>query len=125
MNSHKLTNLDIDTQYQKISFYLSQQDFLSALAYCIIQQDNTCRYDLLEKALTAYKKYLQGTFATPESVVCLSAQRVAEMTNGDVFEAIPDIFIYNQLKPDFVCLEALSRNVYFHILRQQITQPLD
>ena len=47
-----------------------------------------------------------------------------KLTDEDLFIAIPEILALNEMKPDFICLGALSRNVFYDILRSQITQPL-
>ena len=46
-----------------------------------------------------------------------------KLTDEDLYIAIPEILALNEMKPDFICLWALSRNVFYDILRSQITQP--
>ena len=49
---------------------------------------------------------------------------IKKLTDENLFVAIPEILALNEMKPDFIDLGALSRNVFYHILREQITQPL-
>ena len=49
---------------------------------------------------------------------------ISKITSEELFTSINEIMLLNQTKPDFICLGALSRNVFYSILREQINQPL-
>ena len=49
-------------------------------------------------------------------------EELSEIVNDKVFESIPEILALNEMKPDFIDLGALARNVFFMILRQYITE---
>jgi hypothetical protein len=122
---HVLTNRDISEQYRDIKLYLMIQDFTSAFAYCATRQDNCGNFELVANAIKAYTVFLKEFFIdTKNTVIVMDYERIRELTSDSLFESIPEIMALNEMKPDFICLGALSRNVFYHILRDKITQPL-
>lgn len=123
MENYKLTNQDISANFRDIELHLMINDFKGAFAYWITTQ-NPFGCNGIEQATNAYGLFLKKTFAEKESVVKMNYEEIKALVSDDVFEAIPEIFELNQTKGDFICLGALSRNVFYMILRNQITQPL-
>jgi len=140
---HTLTNRDISEQYRNTEFYLMKSELLGTLASLLVQQSP---YDVpnINKALKSYNKFLKGKFDTVDKVVKFTYEELSKYISDDVFESIPEIEIFNHSKKDagegfiasssryhktkadydFVDLGALSRNIFYEICRNHITQPL-
>lgn len=87
--------------------------------------NNNDTYGIVADAIEAYTKFLQQKyFKTKDTVVKMNYDLIKKLTDEDLFIAIPEILMLNTMKPDFIDLGSLSRNVFYHILREQITQPL-
>lgn len=122
---YQLTNRDISNHYRNSKFYYSISDFNSAFAYWAIKQNPFDNYDIIANAIKAYTKYLQEKyFRTKDTIKEMDYDLVMKLTDEDIFISIPEILALNEMKPNFIDLGALSRNVFYHILREQITQPL-
>lgn len=122
---HKLTNADISENYRNCKFNLMLNDFRGAFAYGVVKQFPTDDYKLIAKAIDEYTKFLQKRYFKNKDVVMkMDWDMIKKLTDEDIFIAIPKIYALNQIEPDFIDLGALSRNVFYHILREQITQPL-
>jgi hypothetical protein len=118
----KLTNLDISTHYRDKKFYFFPSCFVSAFAYWVTKQNtNESIIDLLP-SMKAYKKYVDTFFENKNIPEMFTYDRVKEVVNDDVFEKIPEILALNNLKPDFIDIGALARNVFYMVLREYITQ---
>ena len=118
----KLTNLDISTHYRDIDIYLFPSDFLGALAYWITVQNPNRQLIDMKPALLAYQDYIQGCFENRRMPEKFNFDRLQEVVNENVFGGIPEILLLNEMKPDFIDLGALARNVFYMLLREQITQ---
>lgn len=118
----KLTNLDISTHYSDMEYYLFVSDFKSALAYWITSQNPNSETIEVKPALDAFEchvmKYIDNKLI-PEK---FSFKQLKEIISDDVFEKIPEVMALNNLKPDFIDLGALARNVFYMVAREQITQ---
>ena len=123
MENYKLTNKDISANFRDIELHLMINDFKGAFVYCVTTQ-NPFGCNGIEKATNAYGLFLKNTFSEKESVVKMNYEQIKALVSEAVFESIPEILELNQTKDDFICLGALSRNVFYMILRNQITQPL-
>jgi hypothetical protein len=124
---HVLTNRDISGQYRDIKLYLMISDFTGAFAcWATKQLSKHDNYDLISPAINAYSNFLkQKYFPELETVKEMDYELIRHLTNEDIFIAIPEIMCLNEIKGhNFVDLCALSRNVFYHILRERITQPL-
>ena len=122
---HVLTNRDISEQYRDIKLNLMIQDFTGAFACWATRQDNLGKFHLVAEAIQAYSNYLKKFFVEPKkTVIVMDCQKIEELTSEYLFESIPEILALNETVPDFISIGALSRNVYYHILRHHITQPL-
>lgn len=122
---HKLTNLDIFNQYKNDSFHLMIDDFKGAFAYwaASLNHNNNPTIDI---PLKAYEEYLtKRYFIKKDTVLNLKYSEIEKITSEEVFCNIPEVLALNEMKPDFISLGAFSRNVFYHILRQQITQPIN
>ena len=117
----KLTNLDIAAHYRDIDLWLFPCSFLSAMAYCITRQNpNKELIDMLS-ALKAFEKHVLTFFKNPDVPEEFTFEGVKTIVSDVNFESIPEILELNNLEPDFICLGALSRNVFYMILREYIT----
>ena len=140
---HTLTNKDISEQYRDIEFYLMKSELLGTFASWLVQQSP---YDVpnINKALKAYNKFLSNKFDTDDKVIKFTYDELSNYISADIFETIPEIEIFNHSKKDagedfiatssryhktnpdydYIDLGALSRNIFYGICRNHITQPL-
>ena len=142
MNKNKLTNRDISENYRNTVFYVMKSEILATLAYWLVAQSPYDTPDITE-ALKAYNKFLSMKFDTEDAVKKFTYHALSDYISSDVFESIPEIekfnnpkidkgqsFVtssrYHKTKPDydFIDLGALSRNMFYMICRDHITQPL-
>ena len=124
MIKFELTNNDIKRHFKDIELHLMLDDFVSAFSYWIVFQ-NPNSYLGVEKAIKAYENYLlKNLFKTKNSVEKLNFETIKSFVSSKIFESIPEIFEFNQSEPDFIDLGALERNIFYMILRLEITQPL-
>ena len=127
MKNYKLTNQDISANFGDIKMHLMLNDFRGAMAYWLAsQQINTSIKIGIDKPLNAFTKYMQQKyFKTESSVIDFTYEKLKNLVSEDVFIAIPELMELNEIEgKDFYDLGALSRNVFYMILREQITQPL-
>ena len=127
MKNYKLTNQDISANFGDIKMHLMLNDFRGAMAYWLAsQQINTSIKIGIDKPLNAFTKYMQQKyFKTESSVIDFTYEQLKNLVSEDVFIAIPELMELNEIEgKDFYDLGALSRNVFYMILREQITQPL-
>ena len=127
MKNYKLTNQDISANFGDIKMHLMLNDFRGAMAYWLAsQQINTSIKIGIDKPLNAFTKYMQQKyFKTESSVIEFTCEQLKNLVSEDVFIAIPELMELNEIEgKDFYDLGALSRNVFYTILREQITQPL-
>ena len=127
MKNYKLTNQDISANFGDIKMHLMLNDFRGAMAYWLAsQQINTSIKIGIDKPLNAFTKYMQQKyFKTESSVIEFTYEKLKNLVSEDVFIAIPELMELNEIDgKDFYDLGALSRNVFYMILREQITQPL-
>lgn len=120
---HKLTNRDIHENYMNIEMYINKAELLSAFSYWILFQNPYIEKGV-DRAIKAYNKFLNTKFTEEEQVIKLNPEELKSYVSSDLFESIPEIFKLNQTKPDFIDLGALSHNIFYMILRLEITQPL-
>jgi hypothetical protein len=121
---HTLRNIDISNQYRDIEMYLMLSDFQGALAYWITKQNPNNTF-IVDRPLEAWTKYLQQKyFRKEDEVVMFTYDKLSNLIDEDIFIAIPEIMELNEMKPDFIDLGALARNMFYTICREQITQPL-
>jgi hypothetical protein len=133
----KLTNLDISTHYKDRKYWLMRSDFNSAFAYWVVYQSP---YDTpnITPSLIAFGKYI-ATIIPEREVVNFSYTELSEILSEKIFEKIPEIEALNHRKndrdgngfcsryeqpnpdDDFIDLSALSRNIFYMILRNSIT----
>ena len=133
----RLTNLDISTHYRNLECYLMRSDFLGAFAYWAVAQSPYDAPDIT-KALKAFEKYVAAKIqdGMPEKFTYAELQ---EFIHEDIFESIPEIEAlnhpristgagyanrHNEPHPDydFISLGALAKNVFYMLLREEITQ---
>jgi len=137
-NFNKLTNRDISTHHRDGEYWLMRSDLLGAFAYWVVAQSPYDTPDI-SKALTAFGDYI-GETIKDDGVKRFSYDELSQFISEDVFESIPEIEILNHRKngrdgmgfcsrydkpspdDDFIDLGALARNIFFMILRNQITQ---
>ena len=127
MKNYKLTNQDISANFGDIKMHLMLNDFRGAMAYWLAsQQINTSIKIGIDKPLNAFTKCMQQKyFKTESSVIEFTCEQLKNLVSEDVFIAIPELMELNEIEgKDFYDLGALSRNVFYMILREQITQPL-
>lgn len=134
----KLTNLDISTHYQDREYWFMRSDFLGAFSYWVVSQSPYDAPDI-SKALTAFSEYI-GKNIKDDAGKKFTYDELSSLISEDVFESIPEIEILNHRKngrdgmgfcsrfdqpspdDDFIDLSALSRNIFYMMLRENITQ---
>ena len=135
----RLTNLDISTYYRNEEFYIMKDSFTGAFAYWLVSQSPYDAPDIT-LPLTAFNDYIDSKFPRIDKIPeKFTFDNLQSIINTDVFESIPEIEQLNHCKIgscegfenryerphpdyDFIDLGALSRNVFFMILREYITQ---
>lgn len=136
----RLTNLDISTHYSDGEYWFMKSDFLGALAYCVVVQSPYDTPDIAG-ALKSFDEYLGAKFTKSDRPEKFTYTELQSFINEDVFESIPEIEKLNHRKngnnnkygfcsrydqpdpdDDFIDLGALARNVFYMLLREQITQ---
>jgi len=138
-NFDQLTNLDISTHYRNRKYYFMKSDFLGAFACWVIRQSPYDTPDITEP-MKAFGEYVNMRFEKdiPEK---FTYDELSEFINDNVFESIPEIeklnhakieidgFIvsssrFHKTKPDYdyIDLSALARNIFYMLLRENITQ---
>ncbi len=133
----RLTNLDIKTHYRDRECWFMMSDFLGAFAYWVVAQSPYHDPDI-SSPLSAFRGYL--AFIYPDNLPKkFTYEELAMIIHKDVFEAIPAVEALNHPKIsegvgyrnrhsephpdyDFIDLGALARNVFYMILRENITQ---
>lgn len=127
MEEHKFpkfcnAQLSKDYRGKDIEFWLFPTDLTAALAYWIVKQNNNEDVKVIDKAVGAYHKFLiddwrEINIMFPHKFMY---EQIAELTSEKIFMAIPEIRVLNDGKPDFIDLGALSRNVFYMIIREQV-----
>lgn len=136
---HKLTNLDISDNYRNIEIWLFKKDLTSAFAYWVVLQSPYDVPDIMP-ALIAYDNYLTPLFHNNEIPIKFNYETLKPIVSECLFKSIPEILELNNRKngregmgfcsrydkpdpnDDFIDLGALSRNIFYMILRNHITQ---
>jgi hypothetical protein len=127
MKNYKLTNQDISANFRDIKLNLMLNDFRGAMAYWLASQEINTSIEIgIDKPLNAFTKYMQQKyFKTESSVMDFTYEQLKNIISEDVLIAIPELMELNEIKgKSFYDLGALYRNVFYTILREQITQPL-
>ena len=119
--SSLLTNKDISENYRDIELWLFQSSITSALAYWITSQNPNKTLIDIGPALLGFKDESDILFPNPEVPVFFSYDELSHLISEDTFVRIPSILALNSLKPDFIDLGALARNVFYMVLRGHIT----
>jgi len=136
----RLTNLDISTHYRGREYWLSRSCFNGAFAYWCVSQSPYDAPDITP-ALIAWDAYVSVKIPNPDIPVKFTYKELQEFITEDVLESIPEIEKLNHRKngredpigfssrydkpapdDDFIDLGALARNVFYMILREDITQ---
>jgi len=118
----KLTNNDISTHYKEVEVYLFPSCLTSALAYWITKQNPNKSIIELKPILLAYKNYIIDNWENPLIPEIFTFDSLQELISEPVFASIPEMLELNNMLPDFIDLYVLARNVFYMILREQITQ---
>ncbi|MCP4493244.1 MAG: hypothetical protein GY820_38970 [Gammaproteobacteria bacterium] len=138
----KLTNLDISTHYRDREYWFMKSDFLAAFSYWVVAQSPYSTPDI-GPALKAFEKYVD-VFLIPKDRHLphrFTYEGLSESLTEEAFETIPEILALNSPKigtggkhifvdrystpdpdHDFIDLGALSRNIFYMLLRENITQ---
>ena len=119
-----LSNREISVNHRDTVFYLLLSDFRGAMAYWLVSQESSIDLDI-KKPLDAFTDYLiKCYFHLDGEVIEFTYEKLNALICENVFSAIPEIMALNEMSPEFYGLGALSRNVFYMICREQITQPL-
>lgn len=133
-----LTNCDISTHYRNREYWFNLSDFTGAFSYWVVSQSPYVAPDIT-KPLRAFYIFIESKFSNPKLPKSFSYDELSKIINEDSFENIPDIEAlnhclissgpeyddrYNNRNPDFdfIDLCALARNIFYMLLRENITQ---
>lgn len=118
-----LYNRTISDEYRCDYYYIMMGEVIGAFAYWLVSQQENEDMDIVAP-IEAFKSYLNHKFFPDRrhTVLKMSYKEIGEMVSEDVFESIPEIMKINN-GTGFIDLGALSRNIFFMILREKITQP--
>jgi hypothetical protein len=92
------------------------------MAYWIVAQNPNKKLIEINPAIRAFKEHVSTFFGKDTLPEEFTLSRLRQVVSDTVLENIPEILALNELKPDFIDLGALSRNVFYMILREHITQ---
>lgn len=121
---HKLTNKDIHDNYQDYKWYLTVNDFLAAFSYTVVDLNNNRKIPI-KKSLKAFRSYIEGIFGIDDLLqpVEYSYKSLSIVLDENRLAEIPEILELNTTyDPDNISIGALSRNMFYLILRLKITQ---
>ena len=112
-----MTNRELSLTCSNNEYYVMVSDFIGSFAKWTAKQ-GIRNHSNIDSATDSYKLYLLNTiFDGYDDVKKLSYHDIKELTSEDLFETIPNILELNNLKNDFIDLGALSRNVFYDIIR--------
>jgi hypothetical protein len=117
-----LTNLDISTHYRNIEFWVMLSSFQAAFTYWVVAQNPNKELIDIRPSLRAFRDHIATIFDDPRLPEQFTYEQLQEVINEEALGSIPEILELNKLKPDFIDLGALARNVFYMILREHITQ---
>ena len=117
-----LTNLDISTHYKDKEFYINLSTIKAAMAFWIVAQNPNKQLIDINPSLRAFTEYISTFFENNSLPEKFTYERLSKAITEDTLGNIPEILALNELKPDFIDLGALARNVFYMILREHITQ---
>ena len=118
----RLTNLDISTHYSDIELCVCLSSLSAAFAYWVIAQNPNKRLIDIRPSLREFNEYVAESFENPKLPQKFTYQELQELIDADELAKLPEVLALNELKPDFIDLHALARNVFYMILREHITQ---
>ena len=138
MINYPLTNLEISKYYRDVEYVFTRNAVLGKFAEWVVRQSPYDTPDITA-ALVAFNKYISHRF---DSCACqtFTYEELKGYLSMAVFKSIPEIEILNHRKnkregigfssryftpepdDDFIDLGALAKNVFYMILREQITQ---
>jgi len=125
-NNERLTNLAISQNYQDKEIWCLPSEILGAFAYWVTAQNPNVNLIDIRSALRAFREHIvSGYFENAQIPEMFTPERLRLAINEKAFVDIPEILELNQMKPDFIDLGALARNVYYMILREHITQEVE
>ncbi len=98
-------------------------NLLASFAYWVVAQNPNKYLIDIRLPLQAFERHMapafKGLLLEPAK---FKYQELRDMINEKEFGKIPEILALNEMKPDFIDLGALARNVFYMILREHITQ---
>lgn len=130
MKYQRPTNIEISENYRDQIFWLFATDLTAALAYYIVRQlqfpaTPTLINDIkIQSVITlpvmAYSKHIDAYFPSHEIPTSFNYGILYRMINEEVFESISEIAMLGD-SPFNLDIAALASNVFFMVLREQIT----
>lgn len=139
---HSLTNADISDQYRGVEVYMMRKGFTGPFANWVVQQSPYEVPDITD-ALHGFNDYVTELM-DGEIVKKFSYNELNEAISEEAFEKIPAVLALNVAKVtsgpgwesrywndntrknpdyDFIGLGALSRNIFYSIVRNHINWP--
>ena len=117
-----MTNRDITEKYSRSdqTFIIGLTDFIGSFAKFVAKQGLE-NFNNIDKATDEYKIFLLNTlFENNEHFIDISYSKINEYTSVELFEKLPNVLKLNETENDFIDLGALSRNVFYDIIREGI-----
>lgn len=140
----QLTNLDIKTHHRDTVVWVMRSDFLGAFSYWVVSQSPYETPDI-NKPLKAFAAHI-GKVVEPVMPKSFTYDELAALVSEEALESIPEVLELNrpkissgeayrnryqpsstgqkEMNPDFdfIDLGALSRNIFYMILRSYIAE---
>lgn len=118
----KFCNAAIKRNYSDTKLCLMVGDFQGAFACWVARQNPNADVKVIDKALEAWTTYVEANFNNVKIPEYFTYTRLDAMITEQVFFAIPEIRVLNEMKPDFIDLGALARNVFYMIVRDYLLE---
>lgn len=119
-----LYNATISANFRNDSFMLLPSEIIGAFAYWASSQSYSAgMLRFIHLAADAFKDYIESKFKDPKIPQVFTYSELEEILDEKNLSQIPAILELNS-GHGWIDLGALSRNMFYMILREQITQPL-
>ncbi len=115
-------NASLRDNYKKHNCMLMPIDFKGSFAYWVASQNPNKDVKVIDLALEAWTNYISTEFQNPEVPQLFHYGKLNRIISEEVFGAIPEIRALNEMKPDFIDLYALARNIFYMIVRESVME---
>jgi len=122
----RLPNNKLRELFSDGEFWVNAKDAVAAFTYWVFKQnpdlfrdDDLLMSMKVHAAIKAFRNYIEGKI---KDHMPIPYRELEHYIHAIEFERIPEILALNQIRPEFIDLDALARNVFYMIIRESITQ---